>query len=252
MLLKEPMRRSALIVSLLALIGASAASVAHGQPGTRPPLRANLVACETGTNAADRYAVFTGSMPSATGVASMQMRFDLAERTPGSAWAGVSLPHWGVWEKTDKAGVPGFIFTKRVQQLAAPAAFRATIDYRWIDAKGKVLRTAHRLSPVCRQPDPRPDLHVKRVIFSGKGPTRVVVVNRGRGDATAFGVTVTRAAFSVSKAVDALPAGAQRTLGFPIGRCTAGEPIQVTLDPAGAVDEADEADDSVTVSCPER
>jgi hypothetical protein len=245
------MRRLLHIGSLLALIGASAAAVAHGQSGARPVLRAGLTTCQTGSAPSDRYAVFTGSMPSDTGVTAMAMRFNLLERTPGGSWTAVSLPHWGVFERTTKAGVPGFIFAKRVQQLAAPARFRAVIDFRWFDANGQLLRSARRTSPVCRQPDPRPDLHVNRVIFAGQRLSGVVVGNRGRGDAAAFAVTVSRSGASATQTVDSLPVGAERTLAFDIGRCTAGEPIRIALDPAGAIDEADKADDSVTVACPQ-
>ena len=245
------MRRLALIGSLLALIGASVAAVAHGQSSARPALQAGLATCHTGNALTDRYAVFTGSMPSDTGVAAMAMRFNLLERTPGGSWTAVSLPHWGVFERTTRAGVPGFIFAKRVQQLAAPARFRAVIDFRWFDANGQLLRSARRKSPVCRQPDPRPDLHVTRVIFTGQRLSGVVIANRGRSDAAAFLVTVSRSAASATQTVDSLPAGAERTLAIAIGRCTAGEPIRIALDPAGAIDEADKADDSVTVACPQ-
>src|SRR5258707_1027002 len=135
------MRRFALIGAVLALAGGGAAFAQDQQPGTRPPLKATLETCQTGIAPTDRYAVFTGSMPSAKGVAAMAMRFDLFERTPGAAFQHVTLPKWGVWEHTSKAGVPGFIFTKRVDQLAAPAAFRAAVSFRWYDKNGKLLRS---------------------------------------------------------------------------------------------------------------
>jgi hypothetical protein len=245
------MRRTTLIAALLALLGAGASTVAQGQ-SVRPALRAHLADCQTGPSPADRFAVFTGSMPTGPGVHAMAMRFDLFERQPGGGWTAVSLPRWGVWEKTAKAGVPGFIFAKRVEQLAAPAGFRATVSFRWLDAAGNVLRTARRTSRVCHQPDPRPDLHVKRVIFTASGAPKVVVVNRGLGDAGPFSISVTRQEFVATRTVDGLVSGAKRTLGFPVGRCTAGEPIQVVLDPSGQVDEAIESDDAITVDCPTR
>src|SRR4051794_10525550 len=188
------MRRFAFIACLLAaLAGGGMAAVAQTQqqPSEKPPLEVKLQTCQTGATPSDRYAVFTGSMPRQPKTASMAMRFDLYERTPQSTEFGhVALPKWGIWERTTKAGVPGFIFTKRIDQLAAPATYRAVVSFRWYDAKGKLLRSARRVSPNCHQPDPRPDLHVKRVYFDG-GKMHVVVRNRGRGVAGAVDVRAT-------------------------------------------------------------
>src|SRR6476620_260021 len=177
------MRRSATILGLVvALLGGTAARA------QAPALAAKRAACETGPQSADRFAVFTGSMPR-QGAAAMGMRFVLEQRVPGGTFHRVSRAHWGVWERTARKGVPGFIFTKRVEQLSAPASYRAVVSFRWYDAKGRVVRRARRTSPTCVQPDWRPDLHVRRVIFpTGSGPTRVVVRNRGRGNAGAFGL----------------------------------------------------------------
>lgn len=241
------MHRAAIIAAVTtALLGGTAARA------QAPPLAAKVAACETGPQPTDRFAVFTGSMPR-QGAAAMGMRFVLEERLPGGAYKRVSLAHWGVWERTARKGVPGFIFTKRVEQLAAPAGFRAVVSFRWYDAKGRVVRTAHRTSKTCRQPDWRPDLHVRRVIFpAGSGPTRVVVRNRGRGDAAAFGVSVSRAGLARAASLPGLPAGQEATVSVPLGRCRPGEDVTVTLDPAAQVDEAREADNTLTVACPSR
>jgi hypothetical protein len=242
----KTMRRTALIGLTMAALAGGAVAVAQA-----PPLAAKLATCQTGAAAADRYAVFTGSMPREDKTVTMAMRFDLFEKQPGGSFQPVALPHWGVWEKTSKKGVPGFIFTKRVEQLAFNAAFRAVVSFRWYDAKGRQIDAARRTSPTCRQPDQRPDLHVKRVVFpTGKGPTKVVVRNRGRGDAAGFAINASRGDLVRGTTVAGLPAGEQVTVGIPLGRCTPGEPVKVTLDPAGVVDEAVEADDTTTVSCP--
>lgn len=215
-----------------------------------PELEAKVAACETGPAATDRFAVFSGSMPR-DGASAMAMRFDLFEKLPGAGYERVELENWGVWERTAKKGVPGFIFTKRLEQLAAPAAFRAVVSFRWYDAKGKVVDTARRTSAVCRQPDWRPDLHVKRIVLpQGNGPTKVIVRNRGRGAAESFGVNVQRADLVKGATVAALPAGAQATVSVPIGRCRPGDTVTVTLDPAGEIAEAAEDDNTATLACP--
>ncbi|MCW2990528.1 MAG: hypothetical protein JWM73_1122 [Solirubrobacterales bacterium] len=240
------MRRltTAILVVTAALWGGAVASA------QAPVLAAKLAACESGIDAADRFAVFSGAMPRQD-AAAMAMRFDLYEKLPGAGFEHVALDNWGVWDRTAKQGVPGFIFTKRVEQLAAPASFRAVVSFRWYDAKGRVVDTAKRASPVCHQADWRPDLHVRRVVLPADGgPTKVVIRNRGRGAAAAFRVNVSRSDIVKGAAVAGLPAGSQATVGVMLGRCKPGESITVTLDPADEVDEADEADDVTTVACP--
>jgi hypothetical protein len=239
------MRRAALLLAVTA--AALGASVAAAQA---PPLAARTVACETGPQPADRFAVFSGSLPR-DGAAAMGMRFDLYERLPGGSFRRVRLPRWGIWERTARQGVPGFIFTKRVRGLAAPAAFRAVVSFRWYDADGRVVRSARRTTPTCRQPDWRPDLHVLRVVVPADGsPTSVVVANRGRGAAAGFGVDVRRADVLRSAVLPGLPAGGQATVSVPLGRCRPGETVTVTLDPGDRVDEAHEADNVAAVACP--
>lgn len=241
------MRRLALITLTTAVLAGGAVAVAQA-----PPLAAKLATCQTGAQPTDRFAVFTGSMPRENRTVTMAMRFDLFERRPGGGFQPVTLPRWGVWEKTSKQGVPGFIYTKRVEQLEFPAAFRAVVSFRWYDAKGKLIDQAQRTSPACRQPDQRPDLHVRRVVFpAGKAPTKVVVRNRGRSNAGAFAVNGKRGDLVKGATLAGLPASEQVTVGLPLGRCTPGEPVTITLDPAGQVDESHEDDNTTTVSCPQ-
>lgn len=236
------MHRAALILGLIAV--ALWGSVAAAQA---PELGARLAACETGADAEDRYAVFTGAMPR-EGAAVMAMRFDLYERLPGGRFERVSLANWGVWQSTTKRGAPGFIFTKRVEQLAAPAAFRAVVSFRWSDSTGHVVRTAKRTSPTCRQPDWRPDLRVGRVVFGADGRARATVINDGRSPSGAFGLTMATGSRTIERALPALPAGQRRTV--LLGRCRAPAATTVTVDPAGAVAEADEGDNASTTACP--
>lgn len=243
---RTTVRRAALRFGLVtaALWGGTVASA------QAPVLSAKVAACESGPAADDRFAVFTGAMPR-NGAAVMAMRFDLYEKLPGGAFEHIKLANWGVWERTAKKRVPGFIFTKRLEQLAAPAAFRAAVSFRWYDEEGNVTASDRRVSPVCRQPDWRPDLQVLRVVPPpDAGPTKVVIRNAGRGAAGAFGVNVARSEFVKGVTFAGLPAGTQATVSVSLGRCKPGESITVTLDPAGAVEEADEADNIATVACP--
>src|SRR5665647_3955846 len=98
------MRRAAAILTAVAALTPGAVALAQ-----KPQLAAKMVACESGPDATDRFAVFTGSMPTEPGVAVMAMRLDLFERQPGTGFGRVSLPNWGEWEKTTRRNAPGFI-----------------------------------------------------------------------------------------------------------------------------------------------
>jgi hypothetical protein len=217
----------------------------------RPPLRAELADCQTGAAPAERFAVFTGSMPALKGTAWMSMRFDLYQRRPGArGFARIALPHWGTWERTTQAGVPGFVFTKRVEQLAAPARYRALVRFRWYGADGRLQRRAARLSPVCAQPDPRPDLRVGTVSASADGHYLVVVRNAGRGAAGPFALDVAVDGVVASTTVSGLAPGTSQTVAVGGNRCRPGGQVRVVVDPAHAVDEADERNDAVSRPCP--
>ena len=109
----------------------------------RPVLRARVVMLsDRAPMPADRYAVLPARcrrLPSArrawrcASTCSSAVR--RARLRPGGA-----LPHWGQWERTDRPGIVGFVFTKRVEQLAAPA----------------VLSRGGPLSLVRRRRQPRP------------------------------------------------------------------------------------------------
>src|SRR4051794_24006549 len=186
------MRRLAAIACLLAPLAAPTAGRAAQE---RPPLQARLAACTTGPNATARRATFTASMPAVTGAARMAIRFDLLQRAPGdAAFARVALPAWRRWERS-QPGRTGFIYTKTVRALRAPGAYRATVRFRWYGPDGRVLRRARRTTPICRQPDPRPDLRAGALTAApGLGPATVTyllrVRNAGRGAAAPFAIAL--------------------------------------------------------------
>ncbi|MCW2983139.1 MAG: hypothetical protein JWR63_709 [Conexibacter sp.] len=242
--------------ALLALVAAAAAA-APAHAADKVTLSAKLAACTTGADEAERAAVFTGSMPAASATKRMQMRFVLAQRTgagPKGIYKKVVVPGWGVWEKSEP-GRQGFVFTKRIEALAAPAAYRAVVTFRWYDAKGHAQRTATRTTPACEQPDPRPDL-----VFGGLDAVAlandtaaysVSVGNDGHSDAVPFAVTVTVDGTTTDPVVlGPLAAGdrVSRTIAAP--RCAPGSTITVTIDAANAVDESVESDDVVQRPCP--
>jgi hypothetical protein len=187
----------------------------------------------------------------------MMMRFSLLQRLgpgPKGTFKKLSVPGWGSWEKSDP-GRQGFVFTKRVEGLVAPAAYRAAITFRWLDAKGRVQRTTTRTTAACEQPDPRPDLVLGGLTATGVNPTTaaytVSVDNEGHGDADPFAVTVTVGGDTSDPiTLGPLAAGARATRSLAAPRCAPGSTITITIDGANAVDESVESDDVVERPCP--
>ena len=259
--------RSTLVIGtslLLALLGAAAPAVAStstspsspdaGGPPVKVTLAAKTVACTTGADPALRAAAFTGSMPAIAGTRRMQMRFVLQQRVGDTGtYKRIDVPGWGGWEKADP-GRPGFVFTRRVDALVAPASYRAQVTFRWYDRKGHALRTTTRTSSPCLQPDPRPELVLGGLDIAPKGTDQafytVSVSNDGRSAAAPFTVTVTVDGTVLPPlTLGPLEAGA-RGQGTTAGaRCTPGSMVTVTVDAGGAVDESDEADDVVGRPC---
>jgi CARDB protein len=248
------MRPTSSIAMLTAV--ACVAAAAPARASDKPPLAAKVAACTTGADATARAAAFTASMPAASQTKRMQMRFTLMQRlgsSPKLPFKKVAVPGWGGWSTSDP-GRQGFVFTRRVEALSAPAAYRAVVTFRWLDAKGHTQRTTTRTTPICEQPDPRPDLVLASVDAAPVGKSAaytVSVSNEGHGEADPFAVTITvDGVTSDPITLGPLAAGAQVTGSLAAPRCTAGSTITVTLDATDAVAESVEGDDVAQRPCP--
>src|SRR5919112_5752692 len=237
-LLNRGMRRAA----LTALLAALAAAIPAGAqaPVFDLPLKAKLTDCHTGSLLTDRFAVFVGQMPALQGTRRMWMRFDLYERTPSGTWQHVSVPKFGTWQKS-LPGKPGFIYEKRVDQLQAPAAYRAQVRFRWYDRHGRLQRQSRRTTPTCHEPDPRPDLAVGKVTATDAGAGRLRYVirvrNDGRSDVGPFDTVLTvDGAPQPPASVAGLPAGGATKVAVVAPRCAPGSRIQIAVDPAATID----------------
>lgn len=245
------MKRSLILAALLPALLAAAPPAA-----AEPRAAARVTECRSALAQADRALVVQGRMAALPRAARMQIRFDLQVRLPGrKRWAKLAAPGFGSWYSAD--GVPRrYLFSKRVENLTAPATFRMVVRFRWLDAEGGRIAAARRVSRRCRQADLRPDLEPRRVTLAA-GPTagdRLYVVgvrNTGRSAAGPFSVTLTvGGAAQPSEAVTGLAAGELRELQIVAPACEAGSVIGVRVDADSSVDEADEADDELTRTCP--
>lgn len=242
------MRRFALPIALLILL-APASSAAAAQ-------KARLMDCESALGQADRFAVFEGRMRSIPGAERLQMRFTLQVHDQSSQrWRAVPAPGFGRWVSSD-AGVSRYVYTKRVENLVAPAAYRSVVRFRWLNARGRRLGADHAHSPTCLQADLRPNLQPLDIqVQPGPEATRatyaIPVANKGRSPAAAFGLVVTVDGQALPpQGVDAIPPGERRFVFVEGPRCKPGSTLAVDVDPSGAVDERIEVDNRITRPCP--
>jgi hypothetical protein len=139
------MRRAALIVAL------SLAALAVPAQAAESPGAARLIRCHPHPNQAKRFAIFEGEMTGST-TTRMEIRFDLLRADPGGEFLRVEAPGLGVWNRAE-AGVVDYRYRKRVENLPAPASYRALVRFRWRKPGGGVVRRGHALTEVCEQPD---------------------------------------------------------------------------------------------------
>lgn len=243
------MRRFVPLIVLLALL-APAASAAAATPKVR------LIDCEPALEQMGRFAVFEGRMGSVAGAERLQMRFTLQVRDADTPrWRAVAAPGFGRWVSSNP-GVSRYVYTKRVENLVALAGYRALVRFRWLNAGGRRLASQRAISPVCAQPDLRPNLRpldIRARRARGQGRTRyaIPVVNRGPSAAGAFALVLTVGAQALPmQTVEEMEAGERRVVSVEGPSCEPGSELTVDVDPSGAVDERVEADNRLTLPCP--
>jgi hypothetical protein len=227
-----------------------------GGPVTPPPRHwaTALVACVTAPARAQRSASFAGTMGLIPGAAAMEMRIDVLERTSPGGGFHVPTAGNGDWRHS-APGVQVLQYVRNVTNLDAPATYRASVRYRWLDARGRVIRRMTHPTPDCVQPDERPKLLVERIDVIASSPTEatytITLANEGRGTAASFDLVlliggVAQPALNVA----GLAAATHQALPTVGPRCATGSDITVKLDPAGAIPEAPGGGRAYTVACP--
>jgi len=225
-------------------------------PAAADAATVKVVECEPSLDPLARTATFEARMRAARGSERMQVRFGLQVREDAiGGWRRISAEGFDTW-LTSLPGVRRYSYAKTLVNLAAPAAYRTTVRFRWLDEDGAIVKSARITSASCRQPDMRPDLTVRRidVLPGADARTRryaVTVRNAGRGDADPYAVAL-RVGEGEPATLSAprLDAGAARVVTFEGPACAPGEPLLVTLDPGEAVDERDELDNAFAAVCP--
>jgi hypothetical protein len=232
-----------LLICALALLGLPPAAAAEAAASVK------LRECAPALEPAERSATFEARMRSAHGSERMQVRFTLQVREgvlPG--WRRVVADGLDEWQ-TSVPGVTRYSYSKTVRNLSAPAAYRAIVRFRWLDAAGDVIERSRATSRICRQPDMRPDLRVTLIDATDGGYT-VALRNAGRSAAGPFSVALTAGDAALEPLVlDGIEAGEQRFVTVAGPACEPGEPLTATADGGDAVDERDEDDNVLVASC---
>ena len=117
-----------------------------------PNTSAVLEQCVTASADAERSATFAGEMGSLEGATRLEIRIDVLERLPGETrFHSVTGPGVGVW-LSSAPGVKAYRYLRQVTNLSAPASYRGGVHFRWLNAKGHILRAEELLTPACQQP----------------------------------------------------------------------------------------------------
>ena len=242
---------------LIGALGAAALALpASAAAATQRSYSAPLVSCTTGLLPTQRSLEVDAAMRPIPGTVRMGLRFDLLQRTQQtSSFAAIPVPGLGVWKRSHKS-VPSYEVDKGVDNLAAPASYQLRVGFRWYGAGGRVLRTVHKLTKICHEPDLRPNLKVRNVIVEppltagGKWHYTVVVRNAGGSAAGPFNVSYSPPGAPLQTLpIAGLAADAISRVTFAGPACDSTSPPTFTVDAANQVGESNEADNSAVATC---
>lgn len=239
-----------------------AGAVTSAAAPARPP-RASLRAfeCQRALDPPSRGISVQSVMRPIPGTERLAVRFQLLRRQAGSTVlvrAG-DLDTWVSPENPTLGQRAGDVWqlTKSVADLAAPADYRFRVSFRWLGRHGRILGYASRLTAQCPQPELRPDLVVESIAVTPDPLSSTVddytatIGNNGASPTGAFQLEFAPGDGSAPKlrSVKSLAPYASVRVRFRGPLCNAASPPTVTADPAGAVDDRNRANNSLTATC---
>ncbi len=161
---------------ILAIFLVTAGLLAAGLSGSARaaglPVKAKLSACQPSLDPINRSFDTDAAMRRIKGTKRMGISFTIQRRKPGqkryhtfNGGAG-----FGVFFKSKK-GVGLYRYSRTTNGLTTvPAYYRMRVGFRWYGVGGKTLRTAHRNTASCHQPDLRADLVVRKPTVTAAAP----------------------------------------------------------------------------------
>jgi hypothetical protein len=148
------------LVLACALVTLGCAQVAFARGGLRdtaapvptPGYSATVEQCITSTVQSERSATFTAHMVAVDTTQRMQIKVQLQQRMHGeSEYHTIVAPGLGMWHGSEP-GVRIDNYVQQVTNLAAPASYRALVQFRWLSDKGHILKRAELHTAHCLQP----------------------------------------------------------------------------------------------------
>jgi hypothetical protein len=193
-------------------------------------------------------------MQAVTGTQTMEISFELYERTAGGSYSLSSAPGFGAWQQS-KGGITDFTANQNVLDLPAGSAFRAVVHYRWIGRRRRIELRTSRVTKPCVIAALEPNLHIGAITHhpgtvAGTVVYAVTVRNAGALAAGAFNV-----AFSVGnvalpeQGLPGLAPDASAVVDFTGPRCSDGATLTAVADPENAVVEPADSRRSRSVVC---
>jgi hypothetical protein len=217
-----------------------------------PTAAVKLRACDAGKSAKERRATFYARMRAVPGTSRMMMRFTLIDRH-GAGAKELDVRALAEWRRADP-GVRSFGYEQRVAKLPAGGVYAVAVEFRWVGASGKTIKTVRRTSQDCRQDGALPNLALTGVkARPGQAPGTQEYAIQVTNDSKVAAREVT-----VDLFVDGAGADAAE-----LDRVESGETVEVRIDgPAcfqrlravvdrdDELNETTEADNALVTGCP--
>jgi hypothetical protein len=241
-------RRATTFAAAAALSMVPAAAAHAATPHTILKVRS----CQTGSTAKQRVAVFYGRMRAVPGTSRMMMRFTLVDHSTPSG-AVVRSPRLARWHRS-RPGVKTFGWAQTVTGLQMGGAYAALVDFRWVGADGKTIRSLHRVSTDCHQDGALPNLTITRVAARpgdalGTELYSIDVTNNGLVSAHGVGVDLfVDDAGADSATLDSIGPGATTTVRVNGPVCV--QRVRAVVDRQDAIHETNEDDNVFRSRCP--
>src|SRR3954451_2901099 len=210
--------------------------------------------CDVGSTAKQRAATFYARMHAVKGTDQMQMRFTLIDRAgdgPPAVLDNSALAQW----RQPRPGVSRFGYAQSVAGLDSGGVYAVQVQFRWIDSRGRVIRSVKRASDACRQEGELPNLSITRIAArpgesSGTELYSVDVKNTGEGAARFVPVDLfVDGAGADAATVDLVKPGETVTVRFNGPVCK--RAVRALADSPDALRETNEDDNVLRSTCPD-
>jgi hypothetical protein len=203
----------------------------------------------------DHAATFYAHMARVKRTRVMSIRLTLLQRTGGPRFVAIKLPSLARWH-ISQPGRRGFAVRQQVRKLVDGASYRARVDFRWRDRRGKLVSATRRTSRSCKiVGSPLPNLRAAPVwarTTKTQGVLRyaVRVSNVGRAAAENVPVRLSVDGSEVNtRTVAALAPGGSQLLFYRGPACE--RTVTAVADPAGVIPEGSETDNARQLTCAE-